>query len=72
MIDFSTIINITPSPFLSALTWIVLLISAMYFARRPFHRSMASFSRIIYNAMRLTATSVKLAVSGIKSSSELK
>jgi hypothetical protein len=61
MIDFSTIINITPSPFLSALTWIVLLISAMYFARRPFHRSMASFSRIIYNAMRLTATSVKLA-----------
>jgi hypothetical protein len=38
--------------------WIVLLLAALYFARRPFHRVVGSFSKIIYNAMRLTACSV--------------
>lgn len=33
----------------------------MYLARRPFHRCMASFSRIVRNSLRLFATSVKLA-----------
>jgi len=33
----------------------------MYLARKPFHRSMASMGRIIYNGMRLAASSVKLA-----------
>jgi hypothetical protein len=31
---------------------------ALYFARRPFHRAVMSFSKIIYNAMRFTAASV--------------
>ena len=44
-------------------TWLVLafgvlLLAALYFARKPFHRAMSSLSRIIHNAMRLTATSV--------------
>jgi hypothetical protein len=38
--------------------WIVLLLAALYFARRPFHRAVGSFSKIIHNAMRLTASSV--------------
>jgi hypothetical protein len=38
--------------------WIVLLLAALYFARKPFHRAMSSLSRIIHNAMRLTAASV--------------
>jgi hypothetical protein len=39
---------------------IVLLLLVMYLARFPFHRAMASFCRIVYNAMRLTSASVKL------------
>jgi hypothetical protein len=38
--------------------WIVLLLAALYFARKPFHRAMSSLCRIIHNAMRLTAASV--------------
>jgi hypothetical protein len=38
--------------------WIVLLLAALYFARKPFHRTMSSLCRIIHNAMRLTAASV--------------
>lgn len=55
---FADILSITPSPFLSVMICIVLLLVALYFARRPFHRSVRSFSKIIYNAMRLTACSV--------------
>ena len=55
------ILSITPIPLLSGILWLVLLLLAMYFARKPFHRSMASFGRILYNAMRLSASSVKLA-----------
>ncbi len=39
----------------------ILILAAMYLARKPFHRTMSSFGRIIYNAMRLAASSVKLA-----------
>jgi len=35
-----------------------LFLLALYFARRPFHRAVMSFSKIIHNAMRFTATSV--------------
>lgn len=55
------ILSITPIPLLSIIVWVLLLLMAMYFARKPFHRSMASFGRILYNAMRLAASSVKLA-----------
>lgn len=60
MPDATLLFNITPLPFLSVLVWIFLIITAMYFARRPFHDSMGSLSRLIYNAMRLAAASVKL------------
>jgi len=40
------------------LIWIVLLLAALYFARKPFHRAVGSLSKIIQNAMRLMAASV--------------
>jgi hypothetical protein len=55
---FANMLNITSSPALSILIWIVLFLLALYFARRPFHRAVMSFSKIIYNAMRFTAASV--------------
>lgn len=44
-----------PIPLLILMIWIV-----MCLARKPFHRSMDAFSRIIHNGMRLAAASVKL------------
>ena len=52
---YANMLSITPNPFLSVLIWIVLVLAALYFARRPFHRAVGSFSKIIYNAMRLTS-----------------
>jgi hypothetical protein len=48
-------------PVLYVIPLVVLLLLAMYLARRPFHRCMAAFGRIVYNAMRLAAASVRLA-----------
>lgn len=44
-----------------AVPLVVLVLFAMYLARKPFHRTMISLGRIVYNAMRLSASSVKLA-----------
>ncbi len=55
---FANMLHITTSPALSVLIWILLFLAALYFARRPFHRAIMSFSKIIYNAMRFTAASV--------------
>lgn len=40
---------------------LALIFFAMYLARKPFHRTMESLGRILYNALRLAASSVKLA-----------
>jgi hypothetical protein len=55
---FANMLSITGSPALSILIWIILFLLALYFARRPFHRAVMSFSKIIHNAMRFTAASV--------------
>ena len=55
---FANMLNITSSPALSILIWIILFLLALYFARRPFHRAVMSFSKIIQNALRFTAISV--------------
>jgi hypothetical protein len=55
---FANMLNITSSPALSILIWIVLFLLALYFARRPFHQAIMSFSKIIRNALRLSAASV--------------
>lgn len=51
----------TSNAFFFYIVAVFVLWVAMYLARQPFHRSMASMGRIIYNAMRLAAASVKLA-----------
>ena len=61
MITAGFLPTITASPFLSTLIWIILILVAMYLARKPSHRCLVSFSLIIRNSMRLFATSVKLA-----------
>jgi hypothetical protein len=55
------LLEITPNPVLSFLIWILIALFALYLARKPFHRSVMSFSRIIRNGMRLTANSLLLA-----------
>lgn len=40
---------------------IILVLLVMYLTRIPFQRTMTSFCRVIYNAMRLSSASVKLA-----------
>ncbi|MEJ2041590.1 MAG: hypothetical protein P8X55_22080, partial [Desulfosarcinaceae bacterium] len=47
--------TLIPIPLLILIIWIV-----MCLARKPFHRSMGSLGRIIYNAMRLASASVRL------------
>ena len=56
----ANMLSITTNPFLSVVIWIVLLLAALYFARKPFHRAVNSLTKIIHNAMRLTATSILL------------
>lgn len=54
----ANMLSITSNPFLSMLIWIALLLAALFFARRPFHRAVGSLCRILHNAMRLTAAFV--------------
>ena len=54
----ANMLSITSNPFLSMMIWIALLLAALYFARKPFHRAVGSLCKIIHNAMRLTAASV--------------
>jgi hypothetical protein len=61
MITAGFLPTITASPFLSTFIWIILILVAMYLARKPSHRCLVSFSLIIRNSMRLFAASVKLA-----------
>ena len=53
-------LGITANPALSALLWLFLLLAALYFARKPFHRAVKVFSKVINNAMRFTASAVLL------------
>ena len=54
----ANMMSITSNPFLSMMIWIVLVLATLYFARKPFHRSVGSLAKIVHNAMRLTASSV--------------
>ncbi|MDB4264764.1 hypothetical protein N9893_01735 [bacterium] len=54
----ANMLSITSNPFLSMLIWIALLLAALYFARKPFHRTIGAACKIIHNAMRLSAASV--------------
>ncbi len=49
---------IVESAFLSGLIWFAILVVVMYFARPAAHRGILSITRLLHNAMRLTALSV--------------
>ncbi len=51
---------ITENPAISVLIWIILLLAALYFARKPFQRVVKTFFKVINNAMRYSASSVLL------------
>lgn len=55
---FANMLSITPSPFLSIVIWIALILLALFLARKPFHRAAGAISRIFYNTMRLAAHSL--------------
>ena len=54
----ANMLSITSNPFLSMVIWIALLLAGLYFARKPFHRTVGALCKIIHNAMRLAAASV--------------
>jgi hypothetical protein len=56
----NSLLGITANPALSVLIWLFLLLAALYFARKPFHRTVNAFSKVINNAMRFTASFVLL------------
>ncbi|MEJ2142977.1 MAG: hypothetical protein P8Y24_11595 [Gammaproteobacteria bacterium] len=54
----SEIFMITPNPMISAIIWFVLIVVLLFVARHHAHLGIRSFSRVIHNAMRLSAHSV--------------
>jgi hypothetical protein len=61
IMDNSLLQVVASIPALYIFLLIVLLLLVMYLARIAFRRTMTSFCRIVYNTMRLTSASVKLA-----------
>lgn len=55
------IFMIVPSPLVSAIIWIVLLVAALYAARVPAHKAISSLTRVAHAALRVAATSVRSA-----------
>jgi hypothetical protein len=52
--------NIIPGQVaISAIIWVVILIAVLYFARKQAHQAIYALSKVIYEAMRLTAKSIK-------------
>lgn len=56
--SFMDIYMIVPSAFFSGLIWFVLLALLLYIARDPAHQAINALSRVLHNAMRLSAMAV--------------
>ena len=57
--SFTEAFMIIPNnPFASGLILFIILVAVMYFARTPAHLAIIAFSRVIHNAMRLSARAV--------------
>ena len=59
--SFSDVYLIVPNPVISGLIWFFVLSTLLYFARMPAHKYILAFSRVIHNALRMAANSVKTA-----------
>lgn len=56
--SFADFFMITSYPVLNGLIWFVVVTLLFYIARLPAHRAIIALSRVLYNAMRLSAYSV--------------
>jgi hypothetical protein len=59
--SFTDILMITDNPAVSGVIWFVILTIVFYIARIHVHRAIISLSRVLHNAMRISAHSVMLA-----------
>ena len=59
--SFSDIFMITDNPVISGVVWFVILTIVFYLARNHAHRAIIAISRVLHNAMRVSAHSVMLA-----------
>ena len=58
--SFMDIYMIVPSAFVSGLIWFVILAVLLYIAREPAHQAINALSRVLHNAMRLSACGQRL------------
>ncbi|VAX14239.1 hypothetical protein MNBD_GAMMA24-2012 [hydrothermal vent metagenome] len=56
--SFNDVFMLFQSPVISGFAWFFILTSVFYIARIPAHKAIYSFTRVIHNALRLTAQSV--------------
>jgi len=54
----SDIFMIVPNAFVSGLIWFLAIVVSLYLARTPAHYSIRALSRVLHNAMRLSAHSI--------------
>jgi hypothetical protein len=55
------LLSITPSPVLSALLWIVLVVTALYFARPTAHKAIRALASGLHRTFRIASKSVACA-----------
>lgn len=56
--SLSDLLNITPSPVLSGLIWLVILVAALYAARVPSHRAIQALTNVLHRGLRLAAGAI--------------
>ncbi len=59
--SFNDVFLLLPSPVMSGFAWFFILTTVLYIARTHAHKAIHSFTRVIHNAMRLSAHSVQRA-----------
>ena len=64
--SFDQLLSITPSPVLSGLIWVVIIIAVLYLARSTVHAAIHSAGGILHNAMRIGSRSIAQAEARLK------
>jgi len=60
------LLNITPWPVVSALLWIVLAVTTLYFARSSAHKAIRASADTLHQSLRLASKAVSRAVTGLR------
>ena len=56
--SFDQLLSITPSPVLSGLIWVVIIIAVLYLARSTVHAAIHSAGGVLHNALRIGSRSI--------------